>query len=478
MKNMRSKLKEKYLCYIIASTSLLQTSCKKFLDVGAPTTSINAENVYQSDYTAASVLTGLYTQMMGLEFSSGGVTSLSLLPELSADNLILYNRTALNNLYYWQNALNPTYDRTRNYFATIYPKIYVTNAAIEGINSSVSLTPSIKRRLLGEAFFLRSFYYFYLTNLYGDIPLALTTDYTQNASLPRSTVTDVYEQINKDLNRAAELLDDEYLDAAITKQTQERVRPNLSAALSLLSRVKLYQKKYTEAENISTQVINKTQLYSLVDLDNVFKKNSNETIWALQPVKTGYNTDEAAIFLLKGPPGPTTKSLSLSTSLISTFEPNDKRLSKWIGIITSGSNQYYYAAKYKADANSGSVTEYCIVLRLAELYLIRAEARLQQNNITGALDDLNTIRIRAGLPPINRTNAEDIKNDILKERRVELFTEWGHRWLDLKRSGKIDSIMIKEEETKGGSWSPHKSLYPIPNSEILNNAKLTQNTGY
>nr|WP_295873400.1 RagB/SusD family nutrient uptake outer membrane protein [uncultured Chitinophaga sp.] len=478
---MKKTTLHKVFCFTALFFSSSVISCKKFLEVGAPSTSINQENVYKNDYTASAVLTGLYTQMMN-DFNSGGITSLSLLQEMAADNLVLNNLLSqgLNN--WWRNSFTPDYSDTggfNNFINNFYPKIYIINAAIEGIAQSRTLTPSIKNRLLGEAYFLRSFYYFYIVNLFGETPLVLTTDYTKNASISRSSVSETYQQIIEDLKKSISFLDDNYVDASISKNTNERVRPNLATAQSLLSRVYLYTGNYSGAESISTEVINKKEIYDIIGLDSVFKKNSKETIWSLQPVKTGYNTDEAATFLLTDVPGAIgPKFYYLSNSLISSFDAGDNRLQKWIGNLVTSSNSYPFAAKYKADINSGDVTEYCVVFRLAEQFLIRSEARAHLNNIQGALLDLNKIRIRASLPPSTAATTTEILNEILHERRVELFTEWGHRWFDIKRTGTMDAVMQNAAVFKGSTWSSYKEIYPIPNTEILKNKNLRQNPGY
>ncbi|MBC9934079.1 RagB/SusD family nutrient uptake outer membrane protein [Chitinophaga qingshengii] len=461
---------------------LIFPSCKKFLEIAAPTTSMNAENVYQYDATAASVLTGIYATMMNTtSFTNANAISISLLQDLAADNLQLYDLNQISYLNYWQNSYNGDYANSGgyNYFINFYPILYTINASIEGLTRSNSLTPSIKQHLLGEAHFLRAFYFFYLVNLYGDIPLPLTTDYKINTSLPRAPESSVYKQIISDLNTAKTLLTDTYTDANIISSTGERVRPNYSAAEALLARSQLYTKDYAAAEMSSTEIINKTSLFQLVGLDSVFKKNSKETIWSLQPVVLGYNTLEGATFLLTNSPGTApNKYFAISSSLQSSFESNDQRFKKWIGKISDSTKTYYFPAKYKIDANNTGINEYCIVFRLAEQYLIRAECRLEQNNLAGAKDDLNAIRNRAGLPAITTSDVNELRMNIQKERRIELFTEWGHRWFDLKRNRSLDSTMRTAETSKGGIWASYKQLYPIPNSEINKNSKLIQNPGY
>ena len=120
-----------------------------------------------------------------------------------------------------------------------------------------------------------------------------------------------------------------------------------------------------------------------------------------------------------------------------------------------------------------------MVFRLGEQYLIRAEARAQQNNLAGAISDIDMIRSRAGLPLINDTEPGINKDNLLlaieHERQIELFSEWGHRWLDLKRTGRAGAVLgpIKAD------WSSDDELYPIPQSERDKNPFLgEQNPGY
>ncbi|MNT42144.1 SusD family protein [compost metagenome] len=115
------------------------------------------------------------------------------------------------------------------------------------------------------------------------------------------------------------------------------------------------------------------------------------------------------------------------------------------------------------------------MFRLAEQYLIRAEARVYQGDLIGSKEDLNRIRTTAGLNPTNAVTAEDIKTDILNQRRFELFTEFGQRFFDLKRTGKLDEIL---SVSKPG-WNTTDSLWPLPALELNSNPNLNpQNPGY
>jgi hypothetical protein len=149
-----------------------------------------------------------------------------------------------------------------------------------------------------------------------------------------------------------------------------------------------------------------------------------------------------------------------------------------------GGIPYYYTFKYRIGSTNGTSTpvEYTTVLRLAEQYLIRAEARARQGNMTGGAADLNIIRNRAGLS--NYSGAMDqtsLINAIMHERQIELFAEWGHRWFDLIRTGSVDTVLGSPGnvcQSKGGTWSSNSKLYPISQTELTNDPNLTQNPAY
>jgi hypothetical protein len=120
-----------------------------------------------------------------------------------------------------------------------------------------------------------------------------------------------------------------------------------------------------------------------------------------------------------------------------------------------------------------------MVFRLAEQYLIRAEARAQQGNVSGSQSDLNAIRTRAGLPNTTANDKASLLTAIQHERQVEMFTEWGHRWFDLKRTGTIDAVMSVIAPAKGGgAWNSNKALLPLPLGDLQADQNLTQNPGY
>ena len=466
-------------------------SCKKYLEIPPPTTQLVTDSVFNNGASATSAQLAIYAMMVNDDESS----SISYENGLLSDELTNYN-TNPNYLSYYINAMaanNPSVGAFGRW-NDAYSFIYQANAVIRGLQNSSGVNGSIKQQLIGEAKVTRAFWHFYLTNCYGDVPLALTTDYTVTSKLSRTPRIQVLQQVIADLTDAQNSLNNNYVDASDTASTTERVRPNKAVATALLARAYLYLGDYNNkdvtaykhAEDQATIVINNPN-YSLISpltsTNYGFTTNNSEAIWQLYtplPTSDGATSDGDGYVLISAP-----GTVSLSNQLLNAFEPGDNRRNIWVGSYTTtdGSNiTYYFPYKYKttSQTNGSNVTEYITVLRLAEQYLIRAEARAEQGNIPGAQADLNVIRNRAGLPNTTANDKASLLAAILHERQVELFTEWGHRWFDLNRTGNTNAVMSVVTPLKGGIWSPdgHQELYPIPQPERSLDPNLSQNPGY
>jgi len=490
--NILLKSRSKILFCISFILIFANYSCKKFVEVPIPETLTNSEQMFTSDAKAISVLTAIYSRMSPYTINDiENIPSISFFIGLSSDEFTLYD--PLNDqdpirkgLY--TNSLNSTLGI--KYFQNFYAIIYKANVALNAIIKSSSLNSKVKQQLMGECRFIRAFSYFYLTNIYGDVPLVLGTDYKINGLLPRVSKSEIYSQVILDLKEANTLLNENFLDGTLLSTTKERVRPTKWAATALLARVFLYNKDYVNAEAEASKIIDKNDFFSLVSLNDVFLKNSNEAIWQIQSVNDGFITPDARAFILPTS-GPVSHSfpLYLSQHMLDSFEPGDKRKSEWVGTRTVNGIDYNYPHKYKVNTINSSSIEYSTVLRLGEQYLIRAEAREEQNKISEAVKDINILRSRSRsnltsdilhpLPDLQTGLSQNkVLDAILHERQVELFSEWGHRWFDLKRSGKINSVMPSVTLGKGGIWSSNWQLYPIPIRELMVNPNLYQNIGY
>ena len=470
---------------VILTLSFLFCGCKKFILVESPDTSVTGQSAFESDQTAISSVTSLFTQLSNDQFNTFTIPNISTwIAGLSSDEFTLWSGyTNESGLAYYQNELNANIGTGTEVWNDSYKYLYICNSAVEGLKDNIKLTPSIRNQLLGEAKFMRAFYYFYLVNLYGEVPLVLSTDYDATNLLPRTSKDNIYKQIISDLVEAKRLLSNLYLDASLVKESTERIRPNSSVASALLARVYLYTNNWALAEAEASLVISNSY-YQLLSPASVFLKNSKEAIWQLQPTSSGYNT---AIGLVLNVPstGPSNSTpITLSKSLLKSFENNDARLSNWTGRGKAGTDSFYYARKYRIsqfDVNvtsTAQMTEYLTVLRLSEQFLIRAEARTYLGSTDSAVADLNKVRQRATLPVLNPTPQSSLLSVILHERQVEMFSEWGHRWFDIKRTGIVDSVMSVATPLKGGTWKSYKQLYPVPLKEIIKNLNLSQNTGY
>jgi hypothetical protein len=485
------------------------TSCKKLVEVQSPVNSITVTEVFNSRDQANSVIAGMYSQLMSnsgtLVFSNGGITRFA---GLSSDEMANLNATnSIEDYQFFTNTLLATNGTvSEKLWKPPYKIIYSANTVIARLDATADnqVDDSTKRILTSEAKFIRAFCYFYLVNMFGDVPLVLTTDFTQTVTMAKTPKSAVYAQIEEDLKLAQELLLTDYATAAT-----ERIRANKWAATALLARVYLYQQKWAEAEAQASAVIGNSQFSILTDLSTVFLKNSKESIFQLQQnaTVTPYNaTWEGTDFMptfryTQQTPASQLSFLSpttfnsfisflvapyyLTNRFVSAFEGGDKRKTIWVDSTATPNASpwnkvpYYFAFKYttKTGSATGAVTQYYMVLRLAEQYLIRAEARAQLGtDLTGAAGDLNKLRTRAGLTNTTATTKDALLVAVAKERQTELFAEWGHRWFDLKRTGKAEEV-LSTIATKQ-PWSNNNLVYPIPALDVINDPNLVQNDGY
>lgn len=470
-------MKDKLLLFFIALALIPLAGCEKLINVENPVSKVSRDLLFNDEVTATSAVTGMYAEMIeNNRFSSGGAFSITLLTSLTADDITtidpLYD---INRQYFADNDIPTQSGLVQSVWQTAYQVIYQANSIIESLTASTGLSAAAKDQLQGEALFVRAFAHFTLVNTYGDVPLITTTDYKVNTMAPRKSVDDVYAQILQDLLSAQTLMSDNYPSA-------ERVRPNKAVATALLARVYLYREDWANAEAQSTLLINDERYQLEYDLGNTFLATSHEAIWQLMPTVTFYNTWEGSLF---HPYPGSIPSFKLMDGLLNSFETNDARLTKWVGKIESDNGTFYYPDKYKINYGGPTSTppiplsEYSMVFRFAEQFLIRAEARAQQDRLQDAIADVDTIRNRAGLPLIGTNNPAISKANLLlaieEERFHELFTEWGHRWYDLARTGRATAVLGPQKT----DWQATDVLFPIPALEFDRNYNLgDQNPGY
>lgn len=443
---------------LLIAVTMLLLSCNKLLDTDDVTVNPPAREVYANDSSANQVVLGIYYRLL-TDGLAAGEYSMTFYLGLYADEYILNRNNPVEQSFY-KNSLQPV---DNPFWEKLYQYIYTANAAIEGISGSNSLSAGVKQQLLGELRFIKAFCYFYLVNLFGDVPWLTSADFSINRRVPRTPGEEVYGQLIADLQLAQQLLPEQYVGADAISPTTLRMRPSRWVATALLARVFLYRGKWELAAAEASKVIAQQEVFQLETLTRTFQANSREAIWMLDRNSPPEDNRDAVLFTQQDHP------VSLAPSLKDDFDKDDKRLQHWIG-----KDVVYYPFKYK----TGGTTPYTLVLRLAELYLVRAEARAQLGLTDGAKADLNMVRQRAGLKDITANGKPAILKAIMQEYRRELFAEWGHRWLNIKRNETTYNQMPAIASRKGGKWSSHKLLFPLPKSELSRNPLLKQNPGY
>lgn len=449
------------LMALLTAAIVSLSACDSFTEVDLPGSQLTAPAVFEDKVTATAAMTDIYSKIRDYGLLTGYPVGLSNQLGLYADELDAYGGSSL---FFYNNNLVPSAPEIAELWNSSYSQVYAANAVAKGVQSS-SLDEATRNQLLGEAVFTRALLHFYLLQVFGPVPYISTTDYRANSIVSRLPEAAVYEKLAADLETAVALLPENYI-------TPERVRPNKSTARALLARVYLYNGQWAEASNAASGVLNQHELYALEsNSNNVFLKESSSTIWQLMPGWAGDNTLEGATFIFTSGPPP---AMALTESLWNAFEPGDLRKENWTAAVTDGTTTWYHANKYKEKA-AGESKEYSIVLRLAEVYLIRAEARARQGEIMGAKEDLNAIRQLAGLNETTAATADEMVSAVLQERKVELFTEFGHRFFDLKRTGRLDAVLSPQKP----GWNTTDRLFPLPQAELLVNPNLApQNAGY
>ncbi|WP_461791374.1 RagB/SusD family nutrient uptake outer membrane protein [Pedobacter sp.] len=449
--------------YVIIFTA--SSSCKDFLTVGPPSNKVASSTIFLTAETATAAVNGLYISLSNSNghFSSGGNT---IYLGLYADELLPANTTTTTIQEFANSKLSKENSYVNfNFWNKAYQVINQSNSIIDGLQNS-QLAAQVVNQLLGEALFVRAYCYWNLISLFGDVPLVLTSkDYDAVIKMGRTSISEVQTQIFADLSQAKNLLKTTYPSTG-------RYRVNSIVVSAFLSRINTYLGRWNDALENSNEVINQSSVYSLeTDLNRAFLITSTEAIWQTTTGSSSTNTFEGLTFI---PFAVATlrPTHQLQPTLLNAFTLVDKRKTSWIAGKTVSGVTYFYPYKYKVQTNS-TKTECQMMIRLAEIYLNRAEAKAYINDAT-AIDDLNRIRNRAGLASLSGLSGQSLVEAIIAERRLELFAEWGLRFFDLRRTGKLDQILtpLKPE------WKSTGKLFPIPESDIQAAPNLLQNPGY
>lgn len=443
-----------YTTIIISFFTL--TSCSELIDIDAPKHQLSPEQVYGDSTTVSSLLANTYALVertvevnisgnMGLytdDFSYTGLTTLQI--EFWNSRLSLDNIGVLN---VWKN---------------LYAIIYQCNDLLKHIED-VPISDQQKTSVKGQCLFLRAFSYYFLVNLFERVPLVLDTEVNENRLIAQSDPEEIYAIIIKDLLKAKAMLLPE----------DQNIYANSEACSALLAKLALQVNDWESALEESSFVINSGK-YILEEVDKVFYYDSKETILQFW-TKEGYVS--SAIFYIPDSESEISSTV-LTDNLYDSFDKGDLRKLHWIGtneVTTSGEvNRYHFPYKYKNRSLTEVNQEYLIAVRLGELYLLRAEALFHLGRVDEAMADVNTIRTRAGLAAVSASDTETGLTILEEEWRKELFGEWGMRFINLKRQGKLNQIIGNLKPT----WTSSAKNLPIPQNELMYNPNLKQNPGY
>jgi len=447
------------LVFVVISFAGLISSCKKLIEIPAnPPSSITQQEQFADSATTISAVAGVYTYDpgSGFAYSDGSMT-------YCADELSTIISSDVQQFYSYN--LTPVNTEITNLWGSPYQSIYQVNAVLGGITNNKALSASFQKQITGEMEVVRALYYFNMVNLFGGVPLVTTTSYAATDRLPRSAATAIYAQVKADLADARKKL-------TATYPSSGHIRPNLYTAVALLAKVNLYQQNWQSAYNEADSVIRLGGYNLEPNLNNVFLDGSVEAIWQL-PANGLYSVYTDAANFQPQYQGANPNFL-VTPFLLSAFETGDQRLQDWIGSTSVNNQTLYYPNKYKNISPTATPLEDQMILRLGELYLVRAEAAAHLNNLTQALADVNTIRARAGLGAVNATSQTAALSAVMHERQVELCCEWGNRWYDLKRTGTAATVLGSEKT----GFTANAELYPLPQTQIQLDNNLTQNPGY
>jgi hypothetical protein len=426
---------------------LLQSSCKKFIEL-QPTDKTTSETVFDSPKNAENAVNGMYANLslQGNIFSTRLYTDISLL----GDELKTTNTAST---VFAENNLTSTSAAINSFWTGLFAMIYHSNLVIDKLPTVPGINENQLKGWTAEAKFLRAWSYFYAVQLFGPLPKVTTSAWKDNVSLKRLPVTEIYSLIAKDLEEAEKDLPHDYANSE-----KDRIRATKGAAKALSVKYFMLTKNWAAAEAKATELVNDSAMYNLkTSFADVFKPNSTESVLELWfGEKTPNGAYNAFFFGARAQYSPSTK-------IISAFNASTGDTRSAVTISGGKVNKY------------PSNTARTKLLRMGDIYLLRAEARAQQNKLSESADDLNRIRSRAGLPATTAISKDDLLLAIEKERFLELAFE-GQRWFDLVRTGKATEIL---SALKGTNWQTTDVLLPVPQTEIgLNPGLLPQNPGY
>ncbi|SFN64288.1 RagB/SusD domain-containing protein [Algoriphagus ornithinivorans] len=435
--------------------------------------------------------------MEALGFSTYGVArafnqygqQMMIAPEIMADNL----RIIANTGRYIGQEQNADRAHMNLWTTQFWSGINTANIVLAQVDD-VPGDATKKNRVKGEAHFMRALFYFDLARVYGyepgkevngwDKAVILRTEPTlgfSNADFrARATNRQIYDQIISDLQAAINLL------PTATKGTASVYRASRGSAQALLARVYLYDSKFAEAAASASAAMasfgiadDGTGLATPANYIAGFSTAPNpESLFEVEIRSNDWSTVDGvnnSVCSLTANVFASAQFIATATDeLIESYEEGDVRRNAWVATTRSGaSGTVYRSAKWLG--HKGDFLENLPIIRAAELFLIRAEARYRTNDAAGARADLNALRSKRGLGEVEAgLSGQALFDQIMLERRQEFALE-GHRWFDLKRNG---LPITKADRFEVIPYNDYRLLAPLPTAELQLNDQLEQNPGY
>ncbi|MFY0255691.1 RagB/SusD family nutrient uptake outer membrane protein [Chitinophaga sp. 30R24] len=448
-----------YLKYIAVVFSMLGTlSCSKFLDV-APRDAVADDATIVDKTSANTALRGVYRKLAGDSYYGSLFQTFGYLP---GDNVQWTGSQSVIQQFI-THRISADNGNLQSVWSSIYATINAANnvlAKVPGVQDA-TFADAERKQVLGEAYFLRALCYFDLARTWGNVQITLTPtlNSTGKSNIKSSTQVQVYQQVLSDLNAADSLLK--------VPATPNPVRANQETVWALKSRYYLYQGDWLQAAAYASKVISDTKNYVLQKPYSAFFTPASavatrESVFELSYSATYTNGHRN---YWQPPANNGTRQWAPSDAFVSLVNDPGIGGNRNALVAVTSTGLWYGNLYYRSPA-----TDPAYVIRIAELYLIRAEAEAQQNQLDAAAADLNVIRDRAGLQPTTATGKEDLLLAVENERRIEFALE-PHRWFDLVRTGRAATV-LNVTDTR-------LYFFPIPASEVvLSNGNLKQNDGY
>jgi hypothetical protein len=458
---------------IIPAIIFVLNACDNFLDLPMKS-DYSIENYFTSQANAEMALSGVYYTLYNTDW---------WLCDVAADDAVYGN----NGVNFIDNFMAKPDDEN---LGALWSKTYSTISQANNVITYVEpMDIPLKSRYIGEAKFLRAFSYFWLVNLWGEVPYKdkpQTSNAAVNVGL--SSVEVLYGKIENDLRDAAAALPSDY--------PTEKGRVTKGAAFAMLAKVYLFQKKYTECLTAIDSIENLHQYALLETYENLFKSGAEDSTEAIFGLRFGSGTEFIIgnrFSVCTAPPNIGGWYFDLPTqSYVDCFteqtvdEQTDPRLDASIGrdgkpwfdgaIFSSGWSATGYIVKKYLENNPDKIQiAYYTVpyhyLRYADVLLMKAEALNELGRPSAeALVPLNEVRRRAHLADVPSTESNaNLRHTIRLERRRELGFEC-HRFFDVMRYGKDYALAALASE--GLTWQEARFYFPVPQSERDSNSGI------